>query len=94
MAHSEKNETWRGHLGWLAGQLIVIFAGVTAAFVVENYRDNQNQQAEFRQALSGLIAELNRYETPGPRVGGCHGGEDIGMGEGGPKRDASYPRLL
>jgi hypothetical protein len=61
----EKRENWRGHLGWLAGQLIVVFAGVSAAFVVENYRDTKNQQAEFRQALSGLIAELSRYETRG-----------------------------
>ena len=66
MAESPKRESWRGHLGWLAGQLIVVFAGVTAAFVVENYRDSRNQQAEFHQALSGLIAELNRYETRGP----------------------------
>ena len=65
MAQSEKRETWRGHAGWLAGQLIVVFAGVSAAFVVENYRDSKNQQAEFRQALSGVIAELNRYETRG-----------------------------
>jgi len=65
MAQPQKNESWRGHLGWLAGQLIVVFAGVTAAFVVENYRDARNQQAEFHQALSGLIAEQNRYETRG-----------------------------
>jgi hypothetical protein len=65
MAQLEKSGTWRGHVGWLAGQLIVVFAGVSAAFVVENYRDNKNQQAEFRQALSGVIAELNRYETRG-----------------------------
>ena len=52
-------------MGWLVGQLIVVFAGVSAAFVVENYRDSKNQQAEFRQALSGVIAELSRYETRG-----------------------------
>ena len=65
MAQSEKRESWRGHVGWLVGQLIVVFAGVSAAFVVENYRDTKNQQAEFRQALSGVIAELKRYETRG-----------------------------
>jgi len=65
MAQSEKRENWRGHVGWLAGQLIVVFAGVSAAFLVENYRDSKNQQAEFRQALSGVIAELSRYETRG-----------------------------
>jgi hypothetical protein len=65
MAQSEKRGSWRGHVGWLAGQLIVVFAGVSAAFVVENYRDSKNQQAEFRQALSGVSAELSRYETRG-----------------------------
>ena len=65
MAQSEKRSSWRGRVGWLIGQLIVVFAGVTAAFVVENYRDARNQKAEFHQALSGLIAELNRYETRG-----------------------------
>ena len=65
MAQSEKRSSWRGRVGWLIGQLIVVFAGVTAAFVVENYRDARNQEAEFHQALSGLIAELNRYETRG-----------------------------
>ena len=65
MEQSEKKGSWRGHLGWLIGQLIVVFAGVSAAFVVENYRDNKNQQAEFHEALSGVIAELKRYETRG-----------------------------
>lgn len=65
MTQSNEKESWRRHVGWLVGQLIVVFAGVSAAFVVENYRDNRNQQAEFHQALSGLTAELNRYETRG-----------------------------
>jgi hypothetical protein len=65
MAQSETRKSWKGQVGWLAGQLIVVFAGVSAAFVVENYRDSKNQQAEFRQALSGITAELNRYETRG-----------------------------
>jgi hypothetical protein len=64
-AHSEQRRGWRGHVGWLAGELIVVFAGVSAAFVVENYRDTRNQAAEFRQALSGVTAELTRYETRG-----------------------------
>ena len=63
MAQSERS--WSGHLGWLAGQLIVVFAGVSAAFIVENYRDSRNQAADFRQAVSGVIAELSRLETRG-----------------------------
>src|SRR5678816_3884663 len=58
MAQSEKRGSWRGHVGWLAGQLLVVFAGVSAAFVVENYRESKNQQAEFGQALSGVIADM------------------------------------
>ena len=50
---------------WLAGELIVVFAGVSAAFIVENYGDSRNQAAEFYQALSGVIAELYRSETRG-----------------------------
>lgn len=65
MPHSDQRHGWRAHLGWLAGELIVIFVGVSAAFFVENYRENRNQAAEFHQALSGVIAELNRTETPG-----------------------------
>ena len=45
------------------GELVVIFVGVSAAFVVENYRDNRNQASEFHQALSGVTAELNRHEA-------------------------------
>ena len=54
---------WRRHIGWLAGQLVVIFAGVTAAFVVDNYRESRNQAADFHDALAGVIAELKRSET-------------------------------
>jgi hypothetical protein len=59
---------WRTYLGRLAGELIVVFAGVSAAFVVENYRDSRNQAAEFRQALSGVTAELNRHENRGREI--------------------------
>jgi hypothetical protein len=94
MAQSEKRGSWRGHVGWLAGQLIVVFAGVSAAFVVENYRDSKNQQAEFRQALSGVFAELSRYEDTGTAVRGWYRRQDFHMGTGRPQRDASYPGLL
>ena len=63
--HPEQRRGWRARLGWLAGELIVVFAAVSAAFVVESYRDNRNQAAEFRQALAGVTAELDRHETRG-----------------------------
>jgi hypothetical protein len=62
-ANSDQQRGWRPRLGWLVGELIVVFAGVSAAFVVESYRDSRNYAAEFRQALSGVTAELNRTET-------------------------------
>ncbi len=64
-ANSEQRRGWRTRAGWLAGELIVVFIGVSAAFVVESYRDGRNQAAEFRQALAGVTAELSRHETRG-----------------------------
>jgi len=43
--------------------LLVIFFGVTAAFVVENYRESASQREELRQAVAGLITEMEHYET-------------------------------
>lgn len=63
--NSEQRRGWRTRLGWLVGELLVVFVGVSAAFVVESYRDSRNQQAEYQQALSGVIAELNRHESRG-----------------------------
>ena len=65
MPHFEQKLNWRQRLGWLAGELFVIFAGVSAAFVVENYRDNRNQIAELHQAVAGIIAELQSHESKG-----------------------------
>ena len=41
----------------------MVFAGVSAAFVVENYRDSRNQINEMHQAVAGIIAELKETET-------------------------------
>ena len=62
MSHLDRKQNWRQRLGWLAGELIVVFAGVSAAFVVENYRDNRNQVNEMHQAVAGIIAELTETE--------------------------------
>jgi len=45
--------------------LIIVFAGVSAAFVVENYLDSKNQEAEFRQALSINFAKAACYRAKG-----------------------------
>ena len=63
MSHLDQRQSWRQRLAWLAGELLVVFAGVSAAFVVENYRDHRNQIAEMHQAVAGIIAELTSTET-------------------------------
>jgi hypothetical protein len=63
MAHRSQNATWRERLGWLATEFLIIFVGVSAAFVVENYRDYRTHVAEFHDAMSGVIAELRNTEA-------------------------------
>ncbi len=41
----------------------MIFLGVSAAFLVENYRQRQNDKEEMMQAVTGIIKELEHYET-------------------------------
>lgn len=50
-------------LGRLAGELFVVFAGVSAAFVVDNYRDRRTQTAEIDQGIAGIITELKHHEN-------------------------------
>ena len=40
----------------------MIFLGVTAAFVVESYRETLSQREELHQAVAGIITELEHYE--------------------------------
>jgi hypothetical protein len=63
MAHLDQKQSWQQHLGRLTGELLVVFAGVSAAFVVENYRDNRKQISEMHQTVAGIIAELVSTET-------------------------------
>ena len=62
MSRPNDTQNWRTRVGWLAGQLFVIFLGVSAAFVVENYREILSQKEELRQAMAGIITEMEHYE--------------------------------
>jgi hypothetical protein len=62
MSRSDQKQSWRSRLGWLVGQLFVIFLGVSAAFVVENYRETLSQKEELHQSVTGIITELQHYE--------------------------------
>jgi hypothetical protein len=46
-------------------ELLVIFAGVTAAFFVEGYRETLDERAQLRQATQGIVAEMFHYENRG-----------------------------
>lgn len=48
-------------IGRLAAELVVIFIGVSAAFFVENYRENRQELEELDQAVDGIIFELGHY---------------------------------
>jgi hypothetical protein len=63
MFHLDQKQTWRQSLGWLGGELLVVFVAVSAAFVVENYRDNRKQIAEMQQVIAGIVTELTSTET-------------------------------
>jgi hypothetical protein len=58
MSHLDRKQSWGQRLGWLSGELLVVFAGVSVAFIVETYRDNRNQIAEMHRAVAGIISEL------------------------------------
>lgn len=68
MAKNEEKQTWRSRVGWLAGQMFVIFLGVSAAFFVESYRETLSEKAELRQAIAGLVTELGHYEQRSPQL--------------------------
>lgn len=62
MSRSNDTQNWRARVGWLAGQLLVIFLGVSAAFIVENYREALSGKEELHQAVAGIITELEQHE--------------------------------
>lgn len=68
MTKLDQKQDWRARVGWLGGQLLVIFLGVTAAFLVENYRESVSQRQELQQALAGIISELEHLETVSMRL--------------------------
>ncbi len=42
---------------------LIIFAGVTAAFLVEGYRDDLEDSKRLEQATAGIITEMTHYAT-------------------------------
>jgi hypothetical protein len=55
--------TWRRRVTQVISQLLIIFIGVTAAFMADEYRGRLGQQEQLRQARDGIVAEMARYET-------------------------------
>jgi hypothetical protein len=46
-------------------ELAVVFIGVSAAFMVDNYRDQREQARSIDAAYSGLLEELSQYSSRG-----------------------------
>jgi len=55
----------RPNWGQLALELVVIFVGVTAAFIVENIREDRAALDDLRQAARGIVVELRHYNERG-----------------------------
>lgn len=51
----------RLRLGRFGIELVVIFAGVSSAFFVENFRERRAQFEELDQAVDGLVFELGHF---------------------------------
>jgi len=58
---------WRG-IRRAATELLVIFAGVTAAFFVEDLRETLGEREQLRQVTRGLVAEMYHYEDRGTEL--------------------------
>ena len=56
---------WRSRASRVGVGLLTIFAGVTAAFIVDEYRAHLAKMAQLRQARDGIVAELMSYERRG-----------------------------
>lgn len=63
MVEPEGRPLWKSRTTRAVAELLVIFVGVTAAFVVEGYRERSNEARELRQAKEGILAELARYQV-------------------------------
>jgi hypothetical protein len=63
MADWEGRSLWKSRTTRAVAELLVIFVGVTAAFVVEGYRERLNEAQELHQAKEGILAELARYQV-------------------------------
>ncbi len=60
-----KLKNWSANWRQLLLELVVVFIGVTAAFLVENMREERAEMSELRQASVGMVAELRSYRERG-----------------------------
>lgn len=54
--------SWRARVGRVVAELLIIFVGVTAAFVLQGYQERNAAAERLSQAREGIITELSRYE--------------------------------
>lgn len=63
MTETHDGRLWKSRTSRALAELSVIFIGVTAAFLVEGYRERLNEAQELRQAKEGILVELARYQV-------------------------------
>jgi hypothetical protein len=59
---------WRDLLLRAGVGLLTIFAGVTAAFFFDGYREQLEQEQQLRETRAGVITELKHYESRGGAI--------------------------
>lgn len=60
-----KLRNWTANWHQLLLELVVVFIGVTAAFLIENLREERAEMHQLRQASVGMLAELRNYRVRG-----------------------------
>jgi len=63
MTVSHDGQLWKSRTSRAFVELLVIFVGVTAAFLVEGYRTRLDEAQDLGQAKEGILAELVRYQV-------------------------------
>ena len=65
MAQRFDTAIWRARAISALAQLTAIFIGVTLAFLFEGYRKQLDEAADLRQAIDGIVYELDHYAERG-----------------------------
>ena len=63
MSYPNARTSWRSRATRAIAELLIIFIGVTAAFLLQGYQEERDRADRLREATEGIITELARYQT-------------------------------